>query len=111
MKKLIPSILLAIGIVLSVTLAGVALAETAQKATVECPGCDSSRQQNKNNSEISGIQEEDSNGETNTKKIQCFNCNRRPCGATKETWIRLWHKYRGVDIESTSNPLPKKEEN
>ncbi len=111
MKKLIPFILLAAGLLLPVTLASVALPDTSQKATVECTGCDPERNQSEKKSEISELQGSDAKVKTNTNTIHCFNCNRRPCGATKEAWIRLWHKYRGVDIGSTSNSPPKKEGN
>ncbi len=36
-------------------------------------------------------------GGGDVKIIECFHCDKRPCVATKEAWLQLWHKYWGTN--------------
>ena len=53
----------------------------------DCPACPSAS--NKEKKEERKIAE--------AKKIGCFGCNRKPCSATRTTWIQLYRKLTGSE--------------
>lgn len=90
-KKSIPILFLCTFLIISTPVS----AGTDQGPSVECPGCVES-----------GVKYQ----EREKRKIQCFNCDRRPCVATRDAWIRLWHKYWGVDVKDDSKSSKVKED-
>ena len=73
-----------------------------------CPGCSpESYKRQSANGDKDNVSSRDGK---NKGEITCFNCDQRPCVATKEAWIRLWHKYWGVELTKEVENSPDKED-
>ncbi len=101
MTKLTSFFLKAIFVAILLNSIGIAFADQMERTQgVACPGCYASKQLDADEKPEKGGKEDIGKGKTEKEKFRCFNCDRRPCVATKETWMRLWHRYMGVNSTS-----------
>jgi hypothetical protein len=109
MKKKNIKLLICIWLILSVVLITGVMAEIGKNTAENCLGCIITTVTEKGK-DTANATKASTGSAAQVKRIECFNCDQRPCVATKEAWIRLWHKYWGVDIASKANSSPAKED-
>ncbi len=108
-KRIFISLILLVASFMMVRTNGV-FADKGPETGRVCPACSAGDVLDDTQESQGNVAGNNITGKNEPEKFRCFNCDRRPCVATKEAWIRLWQKYMGTDSKVGNNTASNKED-